>query len=64
MKHSKVRWLGTSHMSVFRAYWKQVESERKVILGIKVCKRKATTGRKRSMHTCMEDLMMLGLEFL
>jgi hypothetical protein len=45
-------------------YWRQAEPERKDILGRKECTRKATTRRKRSTHTCMEDLTILGLGFL
>jgi chromosome segregation ATPase len=63
MKHTKVRWLGTSHMSVLGACWKQTKVESKVILGKKACTRKATTGRKNNMHACMEDLTTLGLGF-
>jgi hypothetical protein len=33
-------------------------------LGKKACTRKATAGRKRSTHACMEDLTTLGLGFL
>jgi hypothetical protein len=52
-----------SHMSVLGACWKQAKAERKEILGKKACTRKATAGRKRSTHACMEDLMTLGLGF-
>jgi hypothetical protein len=64
MTHTKVRWLGMSHMSVLGACWKHTKVERKAILGRKACTRKATAGRKRSMCACMEDLMTLGLGFL
>jgi hypothetical protein len=64
MKHTKVRWLKTRHVSVLGACWKHAKLERKAILGKKACTRKATTGRKSSTHTCMEDLTTLGLGFL
>jgi hypothetical protein len=63
MKCTKVRWLGTSHMSVLGACWKQTKAESKVILGKKACTRKATAGRKNNMRACMEDLTTLGLGF-
>jgi hypothetical protein len=44
--------------------WKQAKVERKAILGKMTCTREATTGRKSSTHTCMEDLMTSGLSFL
>jgi hypothetical protein len=64
MKCTKDRWLRTSHMSVLGVCWKQAKEKRNVILGNKECTRKVTTGRKSSTHTCMEDLMKLGLGFL
>jgi hypothetical protein len=47
-----------------RKCWKWAKAEGNAILGIKACRRKATIGRKRSTHACMEDLMTLGLGFL
>jgi hypothetical protein len=35
-----------------------------VILGNNACTREAMTGRKSSMHACMEYLTILGLGFL
>jgi hypothetical protein len=63
-KHTKVRWLGTSHTSVLGACWKQAKVERKIILGRKACTRKATTRRKSNTRACMEDLTTSGLGFL
>jgi hypothetical protein len=63
MKHTNVRWLGMSHMSVLGAYWKQAKEEIKAILGKQACMKKATTGRKNNMRACMEDLTTLGLGF-
>jgi hypothetical protein len=33
-------------------------------LGKKASTKKTTAGRKNNTHTCMEDLMTLGLQFL
>jgi hypothetical protein len=63
MKHTKDRWLGTSHMSVLGDCWKQAKVERKAILGRKSCTRKVTAGNKSSMCVCMEDLTTLGFCF-
>jgi hypothetical protein len=48
---TRFRWLGMSHMSVLGAYWKQVESERKAILGRKACKGKRQLEGKE--HMCI-----------
>jgi hypothetical protein len=65
MKHTRVRWLGMSHMSVLGACWKQAESERKAIFGREGMQEERDSWKeKQHTRACMEDLTMLGLGFL
>jgi hypothetical protein len=70
-KHTKHRWLGTSHMSVLGACWTQTQSGEKAIFGKRSMKGRKDSWKEKQhvrgkhvRHTCKEDLMTLGLGFL